>query len=45
MKVKPEIKSESDSYSVGSDPGLPYLPLVIAEVATVKENLDIEYMN
>ena len=43
MKVEPTRTIESDSYSVGSDPGLPYLPLVIAEVATVKENGDKEY--
>ena len=42
MKVKPTRTIESDSYSVGSDPGLSYLPLVIAEVATVKENGDID---
>ena len=43
-EVEPMMKSESDkledtnnSYPVGSDPGLPYLPFVVTEVATDKE--------
>ena len=38
-EAKPMMKSESEnhSYPVGSDPGLPYLPLVVTEVATDKE--------
>ena len=36
MKVK-NLKKKNNSYPVGSDPGLPYLPFVITEVATGKE--------
>ena len=36
-KVMMKSESENHSYPVGGDSGLPYLPLVVTEVATDKE--------